>query len=215
MPVLAPALLLSDAGVQRVLNLPFVTDDSVLVQDYQSIDVAIPIPINVPLDPYVEKHSGGANTEFTCTPYPGITMRSGLRLLPRSGISTVAPLAIRRNDVSVPPSGPIACSIGQLAQYLRLSGDQNPVHGDDALLADLGLRAPVVPGLLLVSLLQPSLEDASKNRPVVGLRARFAAPIFVEQKIRLAVQSRGQDRLRAFIFSDAGAHTIIDVRLGA
>lgn len=206
-PVLAPALLLSDPGVQQVMALPYLTQDAVLLQDYQSLNAASEIPLDVPLDPFVEKHAAGANTEFTCTPFPGVVMKSGLRLLPRAELGEIAPMRLRGPDVLAT----VTCRQAQVDRYLALSGDGNPMHSDQELAQRLGLAAPIVPGLLLISLVQPYVEAQAPTCRIMSLRARFAAPILADQPVSIGVIARGSERFRAVLFGDDGAFALVDL----
>lgn len=64
-----------------------------------------------------------------------------------------------------------------LARYAEVSGDDNPLHLDDALAARLGLAAPPVHGMKLLAAFEPMLKKWRPDFTLVGLGAKFVQPI--------------------------------------
>lgn len=74
-------------------------------------------------------------------------------------------------------------------RWVRLVGDDNPIHVDAAHAAALGLSGPVVPGALLVALVEGVVEPALGGR-LIRLNARFTAPVPVGAAIEVEIRER-------------------------
>jgi acyl dehydratase len=64
-----------------------------------------------------------------------------------------------------------------LERYAKVSGDDNPLHLDDALAAKIGLAAPPVHGMKLLAAFEPMLANWRDDLRLVGLSAKFVQPI--------------------------------------
>jgi acyl dehydratase len=64
-----------------------------------------------------------------------------------------------------------------LERYAKVSGDDNPLHLDDALAAKIGLAAPPVHGMKLLAAFEPMLANWRGDLRLVGLSAKFVQPI--------------------------------------
>jgi acyl dehydratase len=75
-----------------------------------------------------------------------------------------------------------------VAAYAEASGDTNPIHTDLRLAVSLGLPERVVHGMLLVGLAEPVLAAAGFGR-LMELRTRFLAPVFVGERVTVALSA--------------------------
>jgi acyl dehydratase len=83
-----------------------------------------------------------------------------------------------------------------LLRYARVSGDDNPIHLDDALAAAIGLSAPPVQGMKLLAAFEPMLRAWRNDLRVVRLGGTFVQPALRGEKITLSgrvVRSSPQD----------------------
>jgi acyl dehydratase len=72
-----------------------------------------------------------------------------------------------------------------LARYAEVSGDDNPLHLDDALAARIGLAAPPVHGMKLLAAFEPMLSNWRDDLRLVGLSAKFVQPILRGETVKL------------------------------
>jgi acyl dehydratase len=72
-----------------------------------------------------------------------------------------------------------------LARYAKVSGDDNPLHLDDALAAKIGLAAPPVHGMKLLAAFEPMLANWRDDLRLVGLSAKFVQPILRGETVTL------------------------------
>jgi len=70
-----------------------------------------------------------------------------------------------------------------LACYAQASGDDNPLHLDPAVAAALGLEAPPIHGMLMMSCFEPALRRWRRDVAICRLSAKFLRPIFVGSAI--------------------------------
>ncbi len=73
-----------------------------------------------------------------------------------------------------------------LARYAEVSGDDNPLHLDDALAARIGLAAPPVHGMKLLAAFEPMLKRWRPDFRLVGLAAKFIQPILRGEAVTLS-----------------------------
>ena len=71
----------------------------------------------------------------------------------------------------------------RLARYAQASGDDNPLHLDPAVAAALGLEAPPIHGMLMMSCFEPALRRWRRDVAICRLSAKFLRPIFVGSAI--------------------------------
>ncbi len=64
-----------------------------------------------------------------------------------------------------------------LARYAEVSGDDNPLHLDDALATSIGLSAPPVHGMKLLAAFEPMLAAWRPDLVLTGLSGKFIKPI--------------------------------------
>ncbi len=215
-PWLAPALLFADPDLQVRLDLPRPGPDEVLIHEHQSLEIAAPLPLDTPLTAAVttKRDAGMADYRFTLS--DAVTLGTVLRLFPLAALADAEPAPFRPQmlkDTAV--SGAFAITQAQTDRYLALSGDGNPIHSDPEAARALGLSAPVVPGVLLLSLVQPAVEAAFPGARLAMLKCRFMAPLEMGDPFRIALQKRNEGRVRAFLLGAADrALALADVRLG-
>ncbi len=213
-PWTAPALLLSDPAVRHLLALPEAAAGEVLVHDYQSFDIAAPLPAGSRI--FAKAARNGSEYGLVLRADPGeVRMTSALRLLPAADIAAARPAPFRTDALrGAVWSPPLAIDRRRTDRYLALSGDANPIHRSAGAAAASGLPAPVVPGLLLLALIQPFAERALPGRSLSRLTCRFMSPLAVGGSARVAVMPRGPGRARAVCLGpDARALAIADLHV--
>jgi len=104
--------------------------------------------------------------------------------------------------------GPI--SAAQVAAFADRSGDNNPIHVDDATARRAGLSAPPVPGMQIVAWLHAAAARFDKGIDIIALSTRFLAPVAVGETIvisgRIVQVDPGRERavMRLFVKTAAG-----------
>ena len=66
-----------------------------------------------------------------------------------------------------------------LIAYANASGDQNPIHQDEAFAKSVGLPDVIAHGMLTMALAGKYLSDISGSEKVVVFSARFIKPVIV------------------------------------
>ena len=100
-PWLAPALLFADPAVQARLDMPRPGPDAVLVQDYQSLTAAEPLPLDRPLTARagVDRREGLTEYTFALAPAdadaPAVTLGTALRVVPAALLAQARPAPFR------------------------------------------------------------------------------------------------------------------------
>ncbi|MDF0601588.1 MaoC family dehydratase [Psychromarinibacter sp. C21-152] len=202
-PWTAPAMLFSDPAVKAALPVPEAAHGQVLVHDYQRIDRSGPLPPDSPLRATARATDGASGTEYTFVLEAGsvaVTLTTALRLYDVAQVAGAAAAPFRAAMLAeAAETAPVTVSRSQTDRYLALSGDENPIHRDPEAAAALGFAAPIVPGMLLLALIQPLAEpvlDGTLSR----LTCRFMAPLEVGAACRIAVVPRGAGRARAVLY---------------
>lgn len=227
LPYLAPALLFEDQAAQQRLAFPQGDSGTILVQEYQGINYDGPFPQNESMTVRAStNHRGGAvEYDFVLSSSPGYDcarLKTALRVLPTAEFTALKPTHFRKEVLDqTTQSREIAISQDAVDRYLVLSGDRNPIHTAQGATQYAGLTRPVVPGLLLVSLIQPYCQIAQPGLHLISLKTRFLAPLFVAQPLWVALQQRGTDsktgnaRMRAYLLGSGGqAMAITDLVFG-
>lgn len=75
---------------------------------------------------------------------------------------------------------------GALARYAEVSGDDNPLHLDDAVAAAIGLAAPPVHGMKLLAAFEPMLKAWRDDLVIVALGGKFVQPILRGEIVTLS-----------------------------
>ncbi len=73
-----------------------------------------------------------------------------------------------------------------LRRYAQVSGDDNPLHLDDALAASIGLAAPPVHGMKLLAAFEPMLCGWRCDHEVTRLAGTFIQPVLRGEKVTLS-----------------------------
>ena len=222
LPYLAPALLFARNEVQAAIGMPKAAPHEILVQDFQAIDHAAALPLDTALQASCLSTVKGGSTEFRIDLGGYLTLTTALRRVPRQDLSAIRPMLLRNTAAlgDLGAAGPLVFSQRQVNRYLALSGDGNPIHSDPDEARSLGLPRPIVPGLLLVSTIQPDCAQALPDARLRNLKVRFLAPLCVQDSCHIALQSRGpgpegSTRARAYVFAkDARALAIADLLFG-
>ncbi len=73
-----------------------------------------------------------------------------------------------------------------LARYAEVSGDENPLHLDDAVAAAIGLAAPPVHGMKLLAAFEPMLRAWRGDLVISSIAGKFVQPILRGETVRLS-----------------------------
>ncbi|QBR71393.1 hypothetical protein CU048_08995 [Beijerinckiaceae bacterium] len=73
-----------------------------------------------------------------------------------------------------------------LARYAEVSGDDNPLHLDPDVAKAVGLAAPPVHGMLMLSCFEPALRAWRPDLFIAGLSAKFLRPVLAGEAIRIS-----------------------------
>ncbi len=95
-----------------------------------------------------------------------------------------------------------------LARYAKVSGDDNPIHLDDALAASVGLAAPPVQGMKLLAAFESMLRSWRKDLIVTRLSGTFVQPALRGEKVTLSgrvMRSSTQDGVLVRLHAHAAA----------
>ncbi|MHA6750253.1 MaoC/PaaZ C-terminal domain-containing protein [Dermacoccus nishinomiyaensis] len=66
-----------------------------------------------------------------------------------------------------------------LVAYADASGDQNPIHQDEAFAKSVGLPDVIAHGMLTMGLVASRIEELAQGHPIISFGTRFAAPVVV------------------------------------
>ncbi len=213
LPYLAPALLFSSPAAQARIGVLQPGDDEVLLHDYQAIRYDAPLPCNraleIGLTQNGTKTGGDYAISVSCDGIGALRLDTALRVVLRRDLLGLKPTQFRAPEslatLGLRPG--LSVTQAQVDLYLALSGDSNPIHSDAPMAEALGLAAPIVPGMLLVSTIQPACHSALPNAQLISLKARFMAPLCVGAPYQIALQDRGKSdagiRLRAYLMTDS------------
>lgn len=80
-----------------------------------------------------------------------------------------------------------------LARYAEASGDSNPLHLDPAFARKAGFPDVIVHGMLTMALLGRFVTEAFPGRQVLGLSARFGAPLGLGEPVTCRARLGGRD----------------------
>jgi len=79
-----------------------------------------------------------------------------------------------------------------LIAYANASGDQNPIHQDEAFAKSVGLPDVIAHGMLTMALAGKYLSDISGSEKVVEFSARFIKPVIVPAGIDVSLSVTGK-----------------------
>jgi acyl dehydratase len=93
-----------------------------------------------------------------------------------------APRALPEAGERLPPLeiGPFDAEA--LLRYAEVSGDDNPLHLDDALAAKIGFAAPPVHGMKLLAAFEPMLRAWRDDLDIVRFGGTFVQPVLRGEK---------------------------------
>ena len=102
--------------------------------------------------------------------------------------------------------------MGLVRRYAAISGDDNPIHVDDAAARSIGLDGPIVQGMLLMGLVDTALAEWLPGGTCDKLSTRFALPVAVGAAVTITgrvvradeIDGRPRATLRIFVKDDAG-----------
>lgn len=197
-PYLGPTLFFSDPAVQSALAFPETGQDHVLVQDYQGLAFAGPFPLDTDLTASVDSETSDNNAALSVRlashDREVSTLTTKLRRVRAGDLATLKPAVFQPETLGNTHWGAaIRLTQTQIDRYVQLSGDKNPIHADPALTCRMGFANTVVPGLLLIALLQPLCERHLTDATLVSLKARFLSPLMTGAQLKVGVQDRGSD----------------------
>ncbi len=217
-PYFAAVTMSRHPPVRKLLALPQSNDGEMLIHDYQAMNFHMPLPTERPLNVDGTRDAKERRIEISLSISEGDTLHQtmtlALRRIGTQDLGNLKPVTLRNVDAigDLTRSGIMHISQDQIDRYVALSGDVNPIHRDQRVAAELGLEAPLVPGMLLLALCQPFIERAGLK--AASMRARFVAPLIVDEDFRVSVQSRGPDRARTYMYTrDARSVAIADLVL--
>ena len=79
-----------------------------------------------------------------------------------------------------------------LIEYANASGDQNPIHQDEAFAKSVGLPDVIAHGMLTMALAGKYLSDISGSQSVLEFSARFIKPVVVPADTDVALVISGK-----------------------
>lgn len=82
-----------------------------------------------------------------------------------------------------------------LVEYANASGDQNPIHQDEAFAKSVGLPDVIAHGMLTMALAGKYLSDISGSQNVLEFSAKFIKPVVVpaDKDVSLIVSGKVTD----------------------
>jgi acyl dehydratase len=101
-----------------------------------------------------------------------------------------------------------------LARYAEVSGDDNPLHLDDALARSVGFPAPPVHGMKLLAAFEPMLAAWRGDLLLTRLAGKFVQPVLRGERVLLSgrvLRSSAEEGvfLRLFAHGEARVPAII------
>ena len=227
-PFAAPLLLFSRLDAARHATLFAPRPGRVLVQEQLAIEATGRLAVDAPIEVrfrFTEPTSDAAafriEADLVAAGGAGLaTIRTSIRPIEATSLAAATGLPMPANPDTA--DGPTTRPIGPdlVARWLRLVGDDNPVHTDAAHAAALGLSGPVLPGALLAAAAE-ILAGATAALPFVRLNMRFMAPIAVGATVATRLRERtdavtaGRRDLRLFFLVGDRAAAVADIGCAA
>ena len=216
-PLIAPAMLLGHAEAMPILADIEAPKGYALIHETQTFQRARIYEPEQDLELKFSKQRAEAGIELNF----GILhdgemvggMQSRLRIVPQETMAALKgskfPERLNGPNVTWHASSRFGKSV--VEEYLRLSGDPNPIHRDDAAAQAAGLAKAVVPGMMIAGILEYIIGPAT----VAEQKIRFMAPVYVGQSVRLGVLKRDGGLRRVFVVrADGVLAAIADITLG-
>ena len=79
-----------------------------------------------------------------------------------------------------------------LVAYAEASGDQNPIHQDEAVARSVGLPGVIAHGMYTMALAARAVSDWFPGAEVVSLGCKFTSPVVVPAEGGVAVEVAGE-----------------------
>jgi acyl dehydratase len=79
-----------------------------------------------------------------------------------------------------------------LIDYANASGDQNPIHQDEAFAKSVGLPDVIAHGMLTMALAGKYLSDVSSSQDVLEFSAKFIKPVVVPAGVDVSLIVSGK-----------------------
>ena len=215
-PFISLAFLLSHPELSDLDEFLNPAQDQLVIHDYQVFKYAQNASIDKQDRAECAIQSKGATTELALDLAGTGSLKTALRSIPKVDLAKAKPLQLRADSLANAISHDnLICTQSHVSTYVSISGDTNAIHTDPARAQSLGLPDTIVPGLLLVGLIQPVFEKRADTKKLQSLRARFTAPMITGTPFAISILERSPTSLRAFVHSAAGAHVVADFTLGA
>lgn len=80
----------------------------------------------------------------------------------------------------------VPCTMADLRRYAEASGDENPIHLDEALAKKAGLPGCPVHGMLLLARFVPALATWHRDLKLIRIGAKFLRPIYAGESGELS-----------------------------
>lgn len=230
-PFATPLLLFARLGVERQAALFRVDAGKVLIQEQLAVEVRDRLPLAAPIR--VTSRIGGTSAVggpilveadlADPSGHPLGSVRAGLRAVPAEGLAAAKGLPPSRaaagGDVVGRKTRPIDPVLTE--RWVRLVGDDNPVHVDEGYARELGLSGPIVPGALLAALAEDvaAATSVAQGARAVALNMRFVAPLTVGTAVEVEIRPKpavaGASRrdLRLFFGDGARIAAVADLTM--
>lgn len=226
-PLSSPLLLFSRLDADRRAALFAVPEGRVLVQEHLLVETRRRIVVGEPITVVsrtVAPVGDGApcRIEVDLLDTAGAQIaevRTALRAVPSTSLAASHGLPLGRaggaGGVVRHATGVIDAAL--VRRWVRLVGDDNPVHVDPVHAAALGLAGPVVPGALMAAAAEAFL-GASGEEGHLKLNMRFTGPMPIGRpgsvEVRTRAQAAERRELRLFFAADDRIAMVADVAVG-
>ena len=104
-------------------------------------------------------------------------------------------MTIKISDVSVGmelPALDLTFTRADLVAYANASGDQNPIHQDEAFAKSVGLPDVIAHGMLTMALAGKYLSEVSGSQNVLEFSAKFIKPVVVPAGVDVSLIVSGK-----------------------
>ena len=205
-PVIAPAMLLGAEGLGALVHKMQPPIGMGVVHEGQKIRRKRRLPLDTALGLNGAVEGVGATQVFSFTLTGGEEnigcMETRLRFVTPDIMRTLKGARFREamNTPDIVWFETKAVSLQSVERYLALSHDPNPIHRDENAARAIGLKGAVVPGMMIAGLCEVALSSVAF--PISELRARYMAPLFIEERLHFGVQVKSARRARIFAVTD-------------
>jgi acyl dehydratase len=102
-------------------------------------------------------------------------------------------------------SDELRISLKQLVMYAGASGDFNEIHYNFDAAKKAGFSRPIVHGMLSFALCIKHLMERKNITPdkIKKIRARFLAPVELEEKIDFAIEENDEKNFKVFLIKES------------